>query len=194
MIPREEAVATIVGQLGPDDLLITTTGMISRETFNVLDRPGNFYMLGSMGLASALALGLALGSTRRRVFVLEGDGSALMSLGTLPLIASERPANLVHVILDNEAYESTGAQRSITTGVDLAAIGRSAGYQAVVRCADRDTLVREASRATVDGGPRLLVVKTDLALAREVPRVPRSTADIRDTFRRFVHAPGDAPD
>ena len=187
MIPRADAIATIVGQLGPDDLLVSTTGMISRETFNVLDRPGNFYMLGSMGLASALALGLALLRPRRRVFALEGDGSALMSLGTLPLIASERPANLVHVILDNQAYESTGAQRSITTAVDLAAIGQGAGYRGVARCADRDTLGREISRITVHGGPSLLLVETALAPGREVPRVSRSTTDIRETFRQVVH-------
>jgi phosphonopyruvate decarboxylase len=187
VIPRPAAVATIVGALDPDDLLVTTTGFISRETFNALDRPGNFYMLGSMGLASALALGLALERPRRRVVVLEGDGSALMSLGTLPLIASERPANLVHVILDNQAYESTGAQPSITTAVDLAAMGQSAGYRAVARCTDRDSLARETSGMTVDGGPSLIVVETDLAPGREVPRVSRSTTEIRDTFRRFVH-------
>ena len=188
MIPRDRAVAAMVGALGADDLLVSTTGMISRETFNALDRPGNFYMLGSMGLASAFALGLALVRPRRRVVVLEGDGSALMSLGTLPLIASERPANLVHVVLDNRAYESTGGQPSITAGVDLAEIGRSAGYRSIVRCADRDTLVREAQRIVGVDGPHLLVVETDLALTREVPRVSRGTTEIRDTFRDFVRA------
>ena len=138
MIARDEAINAIASQLDEDDLVITTTGMISREAFSVLDRPGNFYMLGSMGLASALGLGLALLVPRRRVFVLEGDGSALMSLGALPLIGAERPPNLVHVVLDNEAYESTGAQPSITTRVDLAAIGRSSGYRGAIGCEDQD--------------------------------------------------------
>ena len=180
MIARDEAINAIASQLDEDDLVITTAGMISREAFSVLDRPGNFYMLGSMGLASALGLGLALLVPRRRVFVLEGDGSALMSLGALPLIGAERPPNLVHVVLDNEAYESTGAQPSITTRVDLAAIGRSSGYRGAIGC--------ELARTRTDGGPRLLVVKTRLASARDVPRVSRSTMEIRDTFRRSVEA------
>jgi len=188
VIARDQAINAIASQLDEDDLVITTAGMISREAFSVLDRPGNFYMLGSMGLASALGLGLALLVPRRRVFVLEGDGSALMSLGALPLIGAERPPNLVHVVLDNEAYESTGAQPSITTRVDLAAIGRSSGYRGAIGCEDQATLVEELARTRTDGGPRLLVVKTRLASARDVPRVSRSTMEIRDTFRRSVEA------
>ena len=112
MIPRYQAIEKILEHAQADDLILSTTGMISREVFMTQDRPGNFYMIGSMGLLSSFGLGLALLTPEKRAFVLEGDGSALMSLGTLPLIAVEAPANLVHVILDNEAYESTGAQPS----------------------------------------------------------------------------------
>ena len=103
MIARYQAIERILSHMRDGDLVVSTTGMISRELFTLDDRPGNFYMIGSMGLASAMGLGLAIQAPNKRVFVLEGDGSALMSLGTLPLIASERPANLVHIILDNEA-------------------------------------------------------------------------------------------
>ncbi len=104
MIPRYEAIEKILEHVQADDLILSTTGMISREVFMTDDRPGNFYMIGSMGLLSSFGLGLALLTPGQRAFVLEGDGSALMSLGTLPLIAAERPGNLVHIILDNEAY------------------------------------------------------------------------------------------
>ena len=119
MIARYQAIERILSHMRDGDLVVSTTGMISRELFTLDDRPGNFYMIGSMGLASAMGLGLAIQAPNKRVFVLEGDGSALMSLGTLPLIASERPANLVHIILDNEAYESTGGQASISLKFDL---------------------------------------------------------------------------
>ena len=95
MIERYKAIVTILEHIGTDDLVLSTTGMISREVFLSHDRPGNFYMIGSMGLLSSFGLGLALLTPEQRVFILEGDGSALMSLGTLPLIASEGPANLV---------------------------------------------------------------------------------------------------
>ena len=98
--------------------------MISREVFFTNDRPGNFYMIGSMGLLSSFGLGLALQFPEKKVYILEGDGSALMSLGTLPLIATESPKNLFHVILDNEAYESTGSQPSISSKVDLDEIAK----------------------------------------------------------------------
>ena len=91
--------------------------MISREAFNIRDRAENFYMIGSMGLLTALGLGLALQSPAWRIWVIEGDGSALMSLGTLPLIATLRAHNLIHVVLDNEVYESTSprsARKSIS--------------------------------------------------------------------------------
>ena len=102
MIARYQAIEQILSHLQGDDLLVSTTGMISRELFTLDDRPGNFYMIGSMGLASAMGLGLAVQAPHKRIFVLEGDGSAMMSLGTLPLIAPEAPPNLVHIILDNQ--------------------------------------------------------------------------------------------
>ena len=110
MIDRYVAIEKVLGHVEADDLVLSTTGMISREVFVADDRAGNFYMLGSMGLLSSFGLGLAMLNPKQRVFMLEGDGSALMNLGALPLIAKEGPENLVHVILDNEAYESTGAQ------------------------------------------------------------------------------------
>jgi thiamine pyrophosphate-dependent acetolactate synthase large subunit-like protein len=144
---RYEALQRILQQMPHDDLAIFTTGMISREAFNILDRAENFYMIGSMGLLASFGLGLALQSPNRTVWVIEGDGSALMSLGTLPLIATYRPHNLVHVVLDNEAYESTGAQPTITSTVDLAAMAQAAGYP-FVRRADNpvalDAGLREA--------------------------------------------------
>src|SRR5688572_30142865 len=107
MIARYEAIESMLAHVDDADLVLSSTGMISREVFTTKDRPGNFYMLGSMGLLSSLGLGLAVLAPQRRIWVLDGDGSALMSLGTLPLIATMCPPNLIHVILDNAAYEST---------------------------------------------------------------------------------------
>ena len=103
MIARYQVIRTILSQLPQEDVLITTTGMISREVFDIQDRTNNFYMLGSMGLLSSFGLGLGITFPDKRIWILEGDGSALMSLGTLPLIASESPKNIVHIILDNES-------------------------------------------------------------------------------------------
>ena len=163
--------------------------MISRELFALGDRPGNFYMIGSMGLVSSLGLGLALLRPHRRVVVLEGDGSALMSLGTVPLIAAEAPKNLIHLILDNEVYESTGSQPSISSQVSLAEIAKASGYKAVTQVADSTAL--EAALKDCDGrtGPQLILVKVSIAPVEGLPRVSHTPTEIRDRFRNQIMAP-----
>ena len=186
MIDRYKAIGKILEHVEVSDLVLSTTGMISREVFVANDRPENFYMIGSMGLLSSFGLGLALLNTDKRVFVLEGDGSALMSLGTLPLIATENPGNLFHIILDNGAYESTGAQPSISSEVDLATVGRSCGYRHAARVDDIEGLQNALLDCAMGHGPRMVVVKAGIAPVPGIPRVSHSPTDIRDRFRRSV--------
>ena len=186
MIARYEAIETILEHVSADDLVLSTTGMISREVFAIRDRPGNFYMLGSMGLLSSFGLGLALLNPEQRMFVLEGDGSALMSLGALPLIASEQPGNLVHIILDNEAYESTGAQPSISSQVDLGDVAASCGYPQVAWVDGIEELDRALSQCELEEGPFLILVKAGIAPFEGIPRVSHSPTEIRDRFRDYL--------
>jgi len=124
-----------------DALLICNIGYPSRELFSVRDRPENFYMLGSMGLASSIGLGLALARPEKRVMVLDGDGSLLMNLGSLASIAHHAPENYLLVILDNCCYGSTGSQPTCTAlGTDLAAMARAAGVRRVRRAEGREEL------------------------------------------------------
>ena len=190
MISRYEAIESILQYVSADDLVLSTTGMISREVFATLDRPNNFYMIGSMGLLSSFGLGLALLFPQQRVFVLEGDGSALMSLGTLPLIATESPENLVHIILDNEAYESTGAQPSISSRVNLGDVAKSCGYARTVRAYETEELDQALLECTLGEGPFLLLVKVGIAPVEGMPRVSHSPTDIRDRFRDSIQHGG----
>ncbi len=192
MIPRYQAIEKILEHAQADDLILSTTGMISREVFMTQDRPGNFYMIGSMGLLSSFGLGLALLTPEKRAFVLEGDGSALMSLGTLPLVAVESPNNLVHVILDNEAYESTGSQPSISSEVDLAQIAKSSGYKHVSRVDDIEALEGALAECSRDAGPHLILVKAAIAPVPGIPRVSHTPTEIRDRFSNGIHREGKA--
>ncbi|MGH9805112.1 MAG: thiamine pyrophosphate-dependent enzyme [Candidatus Acidiferrales bacterium] len=106
-----------------DELVVATTGMISRELFVARDRPENFYMCGSMGCALGIGLGVALANPSRRVVVLDGDGAALMSLGSLALARHLRLMNLEHIILDNGSYASTGDQPTCSAAVDFSQVG-----------------------------------------------------------------------
>ena len=114
---RIEAIKTIAESL-EDELVICNIGFPSRELYSVKDSNTHFYMLGSMGMASSIGLGLAL-SSKRKVVVFDGDGSILMNMGTLVTIFSQNPPNMILVVLDNQCYGSTGSQCTYTTKVDL---------------------------------------------------------------------------
>ena len=158
-------------------LLISNIGFPSRELYSVRDRPDNFYMLGSMGLASSIGLGLAL-AQRRRVMVLDGDGSVLMNLGTLATIAHHAPENYLLIILDNCCYGSTGSQPTCTSvGTDLAGIAAAAG----VREAKSVSTPQELRAALPGRG--ILVVKVEPGNA-DVPIIDLSPEDIMKRFMR----------
>ena len=125
---RHEAIKLVLDQLS-DELVIIANGYPSRDAFNAKDRPQNFYMIGSMGLASPIALGVALAQPNRKVIVFDGDGNLLMSLGMLAQIASAKPANLVHIVFDNETYGSTGSQATVSGNVNLAKMAQFQGVQ-----------------------------------------------------------------
>jgi phosphonopyruvate decarboxylase len=190
MITRAQAINAMLGALTPEDLVVTTTGLIARQLFAAHARPANFYMLGSMGLSSALGLGLALLAPERRVMVLEGDGSALMSLGNLPLIANEAPPGMLHVVLDNQAYESTGSQPTITDRLDLASVAKAAGYRTAVRADEVRAVESAVAEALLTPGPHFLLVKVALAPGEEPPRVSLTPQQIRDRFSRALAAGG----
>ena len=106
---RKEAMQIAIDEIG-NNPIISANGFISRDLFNVNDKESNFYMIGSMGLASSIALGVAMKNTKKLIFVFDGDGNILMNLGSLVTIGSIKPKNLVHIIFDNGSHESTGGQ------------------------------------------------------------------------------------
>jgi phosphonopyruvate decarboxylase len=120
----------------PYTVVIATTGFTGRELYALADRPQHFYMVGSMGCASSLGLGLALARPDLEVMVIDGDGAALMRMGNLATLGAYNPANLVHVVLDNEAHDSTGAQSTVSACTDFAAIAAACGYARVMRSDD----------------------------------------------------------
>ncbi len=115
---RLEAVQAILDSL-TDELLVVTTGYLSRDVFDLKDRKENFYMCGSMGNAYPIGIGIALNNPTKRVVIISGDGAALMSLGSLALGNSLKLPNLRHVIVDNGKYASTGGQPTCADGIDF---------------------------------------------------------------------------
>jgi len=137
---RRDILAALQGLAGDRDVLIATTGYTGRELYSCSDKSNQLYMVGSMGCASSLGLGLALARPSHRVIVIDGDGAALMRLGAMSSIGFERPDNLVHVLLDNQVHESTGGQATVSQSIDFCAIAAACGYRVVERIADPEAL------------------------------------------------------
>jgi len=135
--------AGAVLELLTDELVVVCNGFLSREVFALRDRPENFYMIGSMGQAPAIGLGLALAQPRRKVVVLDGDGNVLMALGTLATVGALAPKNFVHIVFDNEVYGSTGNQPTLSRTVRLEQMAKAAGYRNVERVRELVAVVEE---------------------------------------------------
>jgi len=178
---RRDALEAVVKSLG-EEAVVHANGFICRESFSIMDRPANFYMIGSMGLASAIGLGVALAAPARGVVVLDGDGNLLMALGALAMVAAARPPRFVHCVFDNEVYGSTGNQHSPSREVRLDALARAAGYRTVAAVSEGEALAAAAQAARVSQGPHFILAKVTTDEV-EVPRIPHSPAAIRDRFR-----------
>jgi thiamine pyrophosphate-dependent acetolactate synthase large subunit-like protein len=152
-------------------------------------RPQNFYMLGSMGLAFPIALGVALAQPQRRCIALEGDGSLLMQVGCLATIAMLKPKNLAIVVMDNRSYQITGGQPTATaSGTDLVTMARGAGLAQSAWAADEEMFDEMFARALTEDGPWLIAVRID-----DKPGVGATERDpvlITDRFMRGLGTKG----
>ena len=125
---RYEAIQDIMKSID-EELVICNIGFPSRELYEIDDRSKNFYMIGSMGLASSIGLGLALSKPHEDVVVIDGDGSLLMNMGSMVTIFANNPSNLTWIVIDNGAYGSTGNQDTYAQEIDLVDVARSVGFK-----------------------------------------------------------------
>lgn len=159
--PRPARIAVLerlLALLDPADAVIATTGKSGRELFTLDDREQHLYQVGSMGGAAAMGLGVAL-ATARRVVVVDGDGAALMKLGTMATIGARRPANLVHLLLDNGVHDSTGGQATVSPSVDFAGVALACNYAFAAACDDVAGFAAAWGQAVAAAGPALIHVR-----------------------------------
>ena len=176
---RIEAIKRITEQL-KDELVICNIGFPSRELYAVKDSPTHFYMLGSMGMASSIGLGLAL-AHKQKVVALDGDGSLLMNLGSLVTIYNQDPENFILVILDNECYGSTGSQCTYASTVDLSRIAAAVGFKNIFSFRE-DIDFKDVLNAD---GPVFVHVKVKAGNA-DVPIIDLEPEDIKERFMEHL--------
>lgn len=162
------------------EVVVCNIGHPAQELFAIRDRPENFYMLGSMGLASSIGLGMAM-STTRKIVVIEGDGAMLMNLGSLATIGARAARNYILIIVDNAAYGSTGFQPTFTAqGANLAAMAKACGIencQEITEEAQITGAVTSALRS--DTGPHCLVIRVQPGMPQGIPVIPLEPLIIR---------------
>ena len=169
-----------------DHLVVCNIGLPSQEMHMIDDRETNFYMLGTMGLASSIGLGLALAQDKK-VEVIDGDGSVLTNLGTLPTIANNVADNYVLLIVDNGSYGSTGDQPTYAgMKTSLTEVARACGCENVVECSGADTPA--AVEAALAGDKMTIIVSKVESGNVKVPVITRDPVSIRDRFMDAVKA------
>jgi thiamine pyrophosphate-dependent acetolactate synthase large subunit-like protein len=187
VLNRFDITQRLVARLKHDEAVIGGIGYTNFDLWGAGQRTQNFYMLGSMGLAVPIALGVALAQPQRRVFALEGDGSILMQLGSLATVAARAQKNLAIVIMDNGTYQITGGQQTLTEqGADIVAIARGAGLAQSAWAADEGGFEELIDLALREDGPWLIGCRID----REKPKqtTERDPPRIRDQFMRGLGA------
>jgi len=183
---RHAALTAALGALRPETAVIATTGKTGRELFTLDDRRQFLYLVGSMGCASAVGLGVAL-HAERPVVVLDGDGAALMKLGNLATVGAQQPARLIHVVLDNGVHDSTGGQSTVSPVVDFAAVAAACGYRRAVRCDGPAAFAAELAAAQERAeGPVLLHLAVRPGSIDNLGRPTVAPPDVARRFRAFL--------
>jgi thiamine pyrophosphate-dependent acetolactate synthase large subunit-like protein len=184
MINRLEATRYVVAQV-TDEPIVASLGNAKFDLFLAKDRPQNFYMWNSMGMASSMGLGLAMARPQQKVIVLDGDGALLMNLNSLPTAASRAPENLIHIVWDNGQFELTGGQPTHTAyRTDLTMIARGSGFTQVTSVETQDAFEAAFSRALKTSGPWFLVAHIDSQ--RSPGRPPKSATYIKHRFMQSL--------
>lgn len=183
---RFDVTSRLIAKLKHEEAVIGGIGNTNFDLWAAGHRPQNFYMLGSMGLAFPIALGVALAQPDRRVFALEGDGSLLMQLGALSTIAALKPKNLIMIVMDNGIYQITGAQPTPAAGVaDLVAIALGSGLANSAWAVDEEDFERLVDAAMSVDEPSLIALRID-----DKPGVGTTRRDPVQIRERFMHGLG----
>lgn len=190
-VRREEALAAVLAEVGRRDVVVSTTGMASREVFEFRERTGgghaqDFLTVGSMGHSSQIALGIALAKPDRQTFCLDGDGSLIMHLGALAIIGSRAPANFRHIVINNGAHDSVGGQPTAGFLIDVPAIARACGYRAARRVESLDAVPTALRELVAVAGPTLLEIRVDSGARKDLGRPTSSPAENKAELIKFL--------
>mgnify|MGYP001157115359 CR=1 FL=1 len=176
---RKKAISIIIKKI-KKNIIISANGYNSRDLYATGDKDTNFYMIGSMGLASSIGLGVAIKNPKKRIYVFDGDGNILMNLGSLTTIGTIKPKNLIHLVFDNGSHESTGGQPTCTNSISIAKIAKAANFK-IFQVENESQFERILTKIKKLPGPIMIVVK--IKNSEEISgRVSLKPSDIKKRF------------
>lgn len=191
-LSREQTIGQIVSHMEDSDIVVSTTGMISRELFEYREATGqghkrDFLTVGSMGHASQIALGIALNKPERRVFCIDGDGATIMHMGALGIIGSMNPSNYFHIVLNNGAHDSVGGQPTIGFQLDLPQIAQACGYKKVISVENEQALQEALNHLSEQPTPLLLEVKVKKGARKDLGRPTTTPIENKENLMEFLN-------
>lgn len=188
---REEAIKAVAGAMDVKDIVVSTTGKISRELFEHRTATGeghsrDFLTVGSMGHASQIALGIALNRPERNVYCFDGDGAAIMHMGGMGIVASMLPGNFYHIVFNNGAHDSVGGQPTIGFGIDMPKIAAGCGYKTVMSVATRSELDAILPTLPTLPAPLLLEIKVKKGSRDDLGRPTTTPVENKEALMSFL--------
>ena len=192
---REEAIQTVASVLGDKDVIVSTTGMISRELFEYRTAMNegherDFLTVGSMGHASQIALGIALAKQDRKVWCFDGDGASIMHMGSMAIVANKAAQNYIHVVFNNGAHDSVGGQPTVGLKIDLPAVAKAVGYKQIISVDNKTDLEKQLSilnsQFSTIGGPVFLEVKVKKGNRKDLGRPTTTPIQNKEALMDFL--------
>jgi len=187
---REEIVRHIVSASGTDPI-VSTTGKASRELFEIREANGqghqyDFLTVGSMGHSSSIALGIAFNKPGTRIWCVDGDGAALMHMGSMAVIGANKPSNLIHVVINNSAHETVGGMPTVAGQIDIVGVAKACGYPYAVSVDSFDSLDAELESAKTRGCLSLIEVKCSIGARDDLGRPTTTALENKQNFMNYL--------
>jgi phosphonopyruvate decarboxylase len=189
---REGAIETIINNMSEEAVIVSTTGMASRELFELREKykeshNKDFLTVGSMGHASQIALGIALSNKAREVYCIDGDGALLMHLGGVAIIGNQKPSNFRHILINNGAHDSVGGQETVGLKIDALAIAKACGYKKCYSCTSIEELIKLSKELRGVEGPVLLEIKVKKGGRKDLGRPQATPIENKEAFMKFLN-------
>lgn len=191
VMSRESAIDIVLNNIKEDSIIVSTTGMASREVFEIRERKKeghekDFLTVGSMGHASQIALGIAINKIDRDVYCIDGDGAMLMHLGGMAIIGDKGTKNFKHIVINNGAHDSVGGQDTVGFNIDILSIAKACGYRSLYSCKTEEELIKCINEVKLGEGPILLEIKVKKGARKDLGRPTNTPIENKQSFMEYL--------